>query len=317
MAIISENIQSYILKGDGVSTVGTINLGYGPPFATFVQAIQQNGSVDVSSNVSSIVLTGSTITVNFVATFSYTVVIFINTVPETLVVSGSVAATGSSGGVMDTVITPATAPTNALATLGVYYSTPPVLTTGQSVVDQTDTTGSHYVNVEGRKATYRAATFSYQPTGSGTQPMLSIRGSATKTIRVTRLQFSIGYTTGLIGGTLLILQRFSVLSGGTPTALTAGSNDINNPAATALVQTWSPLATTATTVGGQLQIQKYNLATEAVGAGDNTMPPYEWQFGDHSAQSIVLRGTSDYFGLMMLSVPTAPLVNFTIEWTEE
>jgi hypothetical protein len=162
--------------------------------------------------------------------------------------------------------------------------------------------------------TYRAATFSYVPTGSGLLPLFSIQGSATKTISITRILFSLGCTTGLISGTLLILQRFSVLSGGTPATLTIGKNDTNNPTATAVVQTWSPLPTTATEVGGALSMHKFNLPTET--AALQAQPPYEWTFGQPGAQPIVLRGTGDYLGLMMLNVPTAPLVDLTIEWTE-
>jgi hypothetical protein len=49
---------------------------------------------------------------------------------------------GNSGAIVDAVITATTAPANALAILGVYNSTAPALTTGQSVAVQCDKAGN-------------------------------------------------------------------------------------------------------------------------------------------------------------------------------
>jgi hypothetical protein len=53
-----------------------------------------------------------------------------------------VGISGATGATMDAVITAATAPANALATLSVYQATQPSLTTGQSVALQNDSAGN-------------------------------------------------------------------------------------------------------------------------------------------------------------------------------
>jgi hypothetical protein len=271
MANTLQNNQVFFIQGDGSSTSITIPLGYTPTSVIFVSANETTLGLDVSANVSSTSFNSNSLTVNFVAPFSYLI---------TLVLT----------------LLPFPAP-SAISILN-FPATQPI----------SGTVSANQSNM------YRACTFNYVPTGSGTQPFFSLQGSATKTIRIVRILFSIGYTTGLIGGTLLLLQRFSVLSGGTPAIMTAGTNDTSNPAATAVASTWSPLPTTATEVGGALSIMKYNLPTET--AAINAALPYEWTFGQPNEQNITLRGTSDYLGLMMLNVPTAPLVTLTVEWTE-
>jgi hypothetical protein len=69
-----------------------------------------------------------------------------------------VGITGSAAGVLDAVITAATAPANALATLSVNNTTPPSLTTGQSVALQSDYEGSLFVKPYRRGQTTSKAT---------------------------------------------------------------------------------------------------------------------------------------------------------------
>jgi hypothetical protein len=61
-----------------------------------------------------------------------------------------VGVVGNSGSVFDGAITAATAPANGIAVLGVYNSTVPSLTTGQSAAQQLDSSASHYVSVRDR-----------------------------------------------------------------------------------------------------------------------------------------------------------------------
>ena len=63
---------------------------------------------------------------------------------------------GNAGAVLDAVITAATAPTNALATLTVNETTPPSLTAGQSVAVQSDYQGSVFVKPYRRGQTVSA-----------------------------------------------------------------------------------------------------------------------------------------------------------------
>ena len=69
-----------------------------------------------------------------------------------------VGISGATGATLDAVITAATAPTDGLATLVVYNSTSPSLTTGQSVAKQGDYVGSQFVKPYRRSQTVAQAT---------------------------------------------------------------------------------------------------------------------------------------------------------------
>jgi hypothetical protein len=69
-----------------------------------------------------------------------------------------VGISGASGHTLDAVITATAAPTDGVATLVVYNSTPPSLTTGQSVATQGDYVGSQFVKPYRRSQTVAQAT---------------------------------------------------------------------------------------------------------------------------------------------------------------
>jgi hypothetical protein len=80
--------SQYVIQGDGVSTTATIALNFVPAAAAFVSATQASNNGDVSNNVSSVTVSGTTATVNFVAPFSYAAVISLSfTYPNALAVS--------------------------------------------------------------------------------------------------------------------------------------------------------------------------------------------------------------------------------------
>jgi hypothetical protein len=224
-----------------------------------------------------------------------------------------VGISGAAGATLDSTIGAATAPTNALATSAVYQSTVPTLTAGQAVAAQCDTTGSRYVSAEGRKQTYRAGASSLTIIANPIAPTFSLAGSASKTIRITRIRFSCTASTGTI--TNIILARFSALSGGTSAALGSTSKlDINNAAQTLVASTWSVAATTATSAG-IFATERYEIVTAAVSVLPGVI---EWKFGDvPGAQELVLRGISDFVGIIVGAVGTTPLADIWAEWTEE
>lgn len=221
-----------------------------------------------------------------------------------------VGITGGTGATLDAIIGAATAPTNAIATLGVYQSTIPALTAGQSVAAQCDTTGSYYVTREGRKATYRAVASGLSFI-AGASPLFSLTGSASKTVRITHVRFSATAATGATAD--VAVARFSALSGGTSAAVTVGKMDTTSANATAAPFTWSVAATTATLVA-LLTSERYEIVTAAV----SVLPELiEWEFGDINGQALVLRGTSDFMGLKISATGTTPVGDVWIEWTEE
>jgi hypothetical protein len=192
-----------------------------------------------------------------------------------------------------------------------FQSVIPSLTNGQRWPQVIDTTGALSVNTEGRKATYRSAQVNYVPIASATAPSFSLPGSATKIIRVTKIKFACVATTGSIS--FINLVRFSALLGGTSATLTPVKLDITSPAATILASTWSVAATTATS-SGMLAAEDYEIVTASVSVLPQVV---EYHFGDVPSQELILRGTSDFVGIVFTAVGTSPAASTWIEWTEE
>ena len=247
----------------------------------------------------------------------------LKTSAATVTVTGTVAATqsgnwttrivGNTGATLDGTVAAGTAPTNGVAVLGQFNTTIPALTAAQTVAIQTDVTGAQAVNTEGRKQTYRVGVVAFTPIASATAPTISITGSATKTVRITRIVFSASAATGTISD--VQLRRYSALSGGTANSQAANvaKMDTNNAAQTAVVNQWSAAATTATSAG-ILNAKRYELVTAAVSVQPGEI---EWKSGDDNGQAFVLRGTGDFIGLMISAVGTTPLADCWVEWTEE
>lgn len=225
-----------------------------------------------------------------------------------------VGISGNTAATLDSTIGAATAPTNALAVSSVYQTTVPSLTVGQAVAQQCDVAGSQYVNTEGRKPSYRAVASLFAPLASATAPTWTIKGSATKTIRISRILISLQDATGVAGGTNLLMLRLSALSGGTAgTTPTIALNDTGDAAATAVVQTWSTLNTTNTSAGSLSAVQMNTQTGSTTVAGIST---FEWVFGNQ-AKELVLRGTSQWVGICTSSIGTTPTYDITVEWTED
>ena len=176
------------------------------------------------------------------------------------------------------------------------------------VSTQTDSTGSAYVNTEGRKASYSAQSNS-QATISGDN--WCIQGSATKTVRITSLAFEIvGSATALTNVNLIL--RSSADTGGTSAIATNVPLDSTSAAGTAVARQYSVAPTTGTTVG-TLQTVEYLVLT-------TTSPPFlpqlvNWQFGTNNTQELVLRGTTQQVCVNLGAPFTAAYWNAT--WTEE
>lgn len=178
--------------------------------------------------------------------------------------------------------------------------------------------GALQVSTEGLKATYRAFASGFTPVTSAISPSFSLQGSSTKTVKISRIRFSMKDATGSATPAVVSFQRFSALSGGTAgTTPSPAQNDTTDSAATAVCKTWSTLNTTATAVGGPYDGFDYQLTT--VSATTAPAPqPIETFFGIvPGAKPFTLRGTSDWFGIVINGVGTTPLAYISTEWTEE
>lgn len=225
---------------------------------------------------------------------------------------GAIGIVGAGGAVLDALTTAATAPSHGLGQLVVYQTTVPALTAGQSVAQQSDSTGSTYVITSGRKATYSAATGATATAGTGV--VLQITGSATKTVRILRIHVA-GFAAAAAQATFK-LQRTSVAAtAGTSAALTAGKADTNDAAATAVITHWTATGgTTGTTVGGPYVSDSVWLPSSTFAAATGNEADTQWTFGE-KGKELTLRGTGDLMTLTCSGTLAASQV--WVEWTEE
>src|SRR5271168_1807754 len=222
-----------------------------------------------------------------------------------------VGISGATGGTLDAAQN-AAAPANELVVGAVFNTTTPALTAGNASQLQSDSTGSLQVNTEGKKQSYRCGIISFGPLASSS-PTISVTGSATKTIRITRIRLSVAATAGAICD--VSLKRFSTLTGGTSASQSANiaKLDTNNAAATAVVNLYTAAATTAT-AAGVLAAERYEIVTASVSVAPQAI---EWDFSNMNAQACVLRGTGDFVGFLFSAIGTTPNGDCWIEWTEE
>ncbi len=168
---------------------------------------------------------------------------------------------------------------------------------------------------DGYKATYAASWAAFAPVATPTN-ILSITGSATKTIRIIRIGISGTQTTGGIIN-IQLNKLSSALTGGTPVAPTAiVPFDSTSPAATATPRTY----TANTTGGGAVVglIKNVKLTVSAVATSGAAQGEYIFNFANNFSQDIVIRGTSEVVSLTLLGVTlTGGSISTWVEWTEE
>jgi hypothetical protein len=144
--------------------------------------------------------------------------------------------------------------------------------------------------------------------------ILAIVGSATKTVRITRLEVTATQTTAAIRDILLI-KRSAANTGGTSTVQTLVPHDSNNAAATCSVLAYTANPTALGAAVGQVRAKKIaiNTATAAV-----TVDQAIWEFGTRPAQAIVLRGVAQVLSINLNGVSsTGSLFDINGEITEE
>jgi hypothetical protein len=164
------------------------------------------------------------------------------------------------------------------------------------------------------KATYATVIRNFVPISNATD-MITISGSASRTIRVTRGILTATQTTA---GTneFFVIKRSTANSGGTSAAATVVPYDRLNPAASAAVVTYSANPVTLGTTVGNVTVPKVLCPTTTSLADRDTV--FDFTLGGLT-QGIVLRGTGDVLALSFngVSIPSGLNINFTLEWVEE
>lgn len=163
------------------------------------------------------------------------------------------------------------------------------------------------------KATY-AAVATIPPAASATD-LLTLTGSATKTVQITRASCS-GTASANAATTIFALRRSTANSGGTSGAAILTRFDSNNPTASAVAASYSANPTTGTLVGNL----RAGTLVLAVATSPVAVQPLAWDFGMRPGeQPVILRGTSEVFAINGggATFQGGASLQCAITWTEE
>jgi hypothetical protein len=167
--------------------------------------------------------------------------------------------------------------------------------------------------IEGQKATYRATATALVTVASATDVFL-INGSASKTVRVTRVAVSGSVATTASYIDISLIKRSTANSAGTSSATAVVPLDSGDAAGTAVVLQYTANPTVGTAVGAVAAVRYFAPIT----ATATVLTPAEFKFGDDNGRTLVLRGVAQ--GLAV-SFNTGPALvgtfDIMVEWTEE
>jgi hypothetical protein len=160
--------------------------------------------------------------------------------------------------------------------------------------------------MDGNKASYSASVSGLVGVAGD---ILIINGSATKTIRVTRMSFG-GTATAAADMDVTVVKRSTANTAGT--AVAATPHDAANAAATAVVNSFTAAPTPGAAVGTPIRSAKSFIATA-------TAAPFiqNWDFGNGPKQGIVLRGVAQGLAINVSATQIGALYDLDLEWTEE
>lgn len=168
---------------------------------------------------------------------------------------------------------------------------------------------------DGWKATYVYSAQTGTPVATATDVVV-LRGSATKTIRVTRIELS-GQATAATEIILLLKKHTIANTGGTSSTPVPTKYDSNDGTATAtvLLYTANPTVDASATI---FRVVRLTLAV-APAATANLNDRYLLDLGARPAEALVLRGVAQELAVNLngVAVPAGENLDVTIEWTEE
>ena len=158
-------------------------------------------------------------------------------------------------------------------------------------------------------ATYRAADVNIANTGAG--DVFCLAGSATKTVRLSRIHVSATASSAIVVN-VSVIKRSTLDTGGTPVAETEVPLDSGNPAATATATGYT-VSPTAGTAVGPIDARKV-----AIGVQGNTATVTEafFTYGDAGQQSVELYGVNENVCVNVGAAGTGASWAIYFEWTE-
>lgn len=170
------------------------------------------------------------------------------------------------------------------------------------------------------EAVYRASA-SFAPVATADRTLISIKGSATKTVRIRKIAM-MGTIATTAASNLFQINRTTALgSGGTSVAPTPAKVDSGTVAsATAVVAHYTTAAQslgTGPTVLSSFTFSSTILGLPASGSATNWFVAFP-EMGGAFSQALVLRGTSDFLEIGNVAGNSpATAIQYVVEWSED
>ena len=170
------------------------------------------------------------------------------------------------------------------------------------------------ISTNGTRATFRYVAQDITPVATATD-VLVLTGSATKVIRVTKVEVVGTATTASIYDHYIV-KRTTANTGGTSTNVTAAKSDSADDAQTAALALYTA---NPSAVGTGIAIEAHKTYLSASATPGAAALPSSYEFGVRNDKAIVLRGTSESLAINFngQAVPTGASLYLSFEWTED
>ncbi len=173
-----------------------------------------------------------------------------------------------------------------------------------------ETFGFINIGTEGQKPTYSAATYGLAAVNGD---VFTLSGSASKKIKITRINISGSATANAIMD-VLVIKRSTLDTGGTATTLTRVPYDSSDVASTAVAKAYTVAPTPGTAVG--------NLLTRAFDVPNATTPGIssineKFEFNLRNEKCLTLNNANEMIAINIPAVPSGGTFDIDITWTEE
>lgn len=170
--------------------------------------------------------------------------------------------------------------------------------------------------IDGFQATFCASILGLNVGTSATTDIFTIFGSASKLVKVTRLQIMATIATAAALFDVLLSKRSAATTAGTPVAGVVIPLDSTNAAGTALVKGYSAAPTAGAALGNVGTAKLYLPITGTPSPLDRALV---FEFGNRPGQAIALRGVAQGLALTLNGATPADVTSWDInvEWTEE
>jgi hypothetical protein len=177
-------------------------------------------------------------------------------------------------------------------------------------------------SLDGSLATYRASA-NFTPTATAALTVAALKGSASKTVHVTRVCVG-GVSTALSASVFKLIRVSALGAGGTVGTATVAKLDTASAAATAVFESYTATAKAAdTTAEGPLlhaNVFTSTVTTPTVAYVEQGVLFPERASAGFGGQSIILRGASEILAITNVTpanLAAGTVLNITVEWWEE